>query len=184
MDAESPVVVENSPAVPKQDSILPAEPGQVESDSATCFYCRKVKKKLRTDQKLKDGSKVYVDLQGRKWSGRRCPDCERARVKAAVRCDRFEREHIFYQLEKAGYRILTRTLPFRVEKDGKDYRVGIRRAIAHEGKILVDEGLEKDADIFVLLFESIRLLNKEQIDSLSAKIQTGSISSTIPPIFC
>ena len=187
MEAESPMtgkVLEKPLPDAGSESILPARQGLMETDTAVCFYCRKTKKKILTDKKLKDGSRVYVDLQGRKWSGRRCPDCERARVKAAVRCDRFERDHIFFQLEKAGYRILTRTLPFRVEKDGQDFKVGIRRAIAHEGKILVDESLENDADIYVLLFESIRLLSKDQVHSISEKIQTGSISSSLPPIFC
>ena len=45
-----------------------------------CVYCGTEQTRIATDQKLKDGSIIYVDCRGKRWAGRRCPNCERKRV--------------------------------------------------------------------------------------------------------
>ena len=100
----------------------------------TCAYCRQDKAWIWGGKKLKDGSKVYTDENGLRWSGRRCPECERSRVYAAVRCDSFERDIIVRQFEDAGYEIVSKTLPLQVAKDGRTYTVGIKRAFTSDGR--------------------------------------------------
>src|SRR5688572_14748164 len=86
-----------------------------------CGYCKQDKAWINSGKKLKDGSKVYVDENGLRWSGRRCPECERSRVYAAVRCDSFERDIIIRQFEENGFSIESRTLPLKVKKDGQTF---------------------------------------------------------------
>ena len=64
-----------------------------------CVYCESDKPWIFSGKRLKDGSKVYTNEYAVRWAGRRCPDCERQRVQAAVKCDSFERDRIIKSFE-------------------------------------------------------------------------------------
>ena len=135
-----------------------------------CSYCNTEKQWTWNGKKLKDGSKVYVDENGARWSGRRCPQCERSRVHTAVRCDKFEKENIIYQLVADGYEILSANLPIRVRKDGKEMTVGVKRAFTRDNKIVVETPVDENCDVVALIFESVRICSNDQLDKLGARL--------------
>lgn len=136
----------------------------------TCTYCKQDKAWIWSGKKLKDGSKVYVDAGGLRWSGRRCPECERSRVYAAVRCDSFERDIIIKQFEENGFEIQSRTLPLKVAKDGQTFTVGIKRAFTEGGKIVLETPVEPGHDIVALVFESVRICTTNQLERLAPNL--------------
>lgn len=142
------------------------EAGNVRS----CAYCKKDKVWLHSGKKLKDGSKVYVDEHAARWSGRRCPDCERSRVYAAVRCDSFERDIILKQLEESGFEVTSRTLPLKATKDGRTYTVGVKRAFTEQGRIVLETPVEAGQELVALVFESVRILTTDQLERLGGAV--------------
>lgn len=143
-----------------------------------CTYCQNERPWIWSGAKLKDGSKVYVDDQGQRWAGRRCPQCEKARVQAAVRCDSFERDLIVRHLTDAGYEILSRTWPFKVAKEGRSWTVGVKRAVVEDNRVVLEEPVEPGYDLVVLIFASVRLLTAAKMEQLAPalKVQTPSLS--------
>jgi hypothetical protein len=135
-----------------------------------CSYCKQDKAWIFSGKKLKDGSKIYVDEDQQRWSGRRCPECERSRVYAAVRCDSFERDIIIRQFEESGFEIESKTLPLKVKKDGRSYAVGIKRAYTSEGKIVLETPVDPGSDIVALVFESVRICTTGQLEKLSPNL--------------
>jgi hypothetical protein len=133
----------------------------------TCGYCNAERVWNWNGQKMKDGSKVYMNEVGHRWAGRRCPVCEKSRVAAAVRHDSFDREMIFQQLLEKGFTIKSKTHPVTVEKEGVSYQVGIRRARTVDGSILIDSPAEPRDDIVALVFESVRICTPEQIKGVN-----------------
>ena len=133
----------------------------------TCGYCSAERVWNWNGQKMKDGSKVYMNEVGHRWAGRRCPVCEKSRVAAAVRHDSFDREMIFQQLSEKGFTVKSNVHPVTVEKDGTSYQVGIRRARTVDGSILIDSPAEPRDDIVALVFESVRLCTPEQIKGVN-----------------
>lgn len=132
-----------------------------------CGYCGEERAFVDSGHRLHDGSRVYWDHQRRRWSGKRCPDCERARVKKAIRCDDFDRHLIEHSLVAQGYKPVRRgSRPFTVEKDGQTLTVGVRRARIEGERVHLDQAGACDADIVVLLFESARILSKAQFQTL------------------
>lgn len=149
-----------------------------------CSYCHQYKTWVWTQKKLRDGSKLYVDEKSSRWAGKRCPDCERKRVRAALKCTPFERNLIMSELRKQGYEILTKTFPLKVCKDHQEFSVGVRYASTKDGQILMeDDGIQHKEDLFVLLFTSTRLLSKSQIERLQApaipKVVEGASQSMV-----
>lgn len=142
--------------------------------SRLCIYCKLEKPWIFSGKKLKDGSKIYTNEFAVRWAGRRCPDCERSRVHAAVRCDTFERDLIIKQLEQSGFVIQSKTLPIRAEKNGKVYSVGIRHAHAESGGLTLNKPPREKADLYALVFSSVRICTAEQLANLepSAKVYT------------
>lgn len=135
-----------------------------------CSYCHQYKPWIWSEQRLKDGSKKYVDDKNARWAGKRCPDCERKRVRAALKCTSFERDLVFNELEKQGFTILSLTIPVRVRKDGREFTVGVRYATTKGSQILLeDDGLTPDYDFYVVLFSTVRMLGKQQIEHLTQK---------------
>ena len=130
-----------------------------------CEYCKAEKPWIWNGKKLKDGSRIYVNTDNARWAGRRCPDCEKSRVQAAVRCDSFERDLVIKQLSERGFEIVSRSLPIKVSKDGSVYSVDIKRAFTENGKVVVEAPADKSRDIVVLLFESIRICSPDQIQA-------------------
>ena len=72
------------------------------SQEVTCCYCLKKKLKIKTNKKLLDGSNIFSDDKGKKWAGKRCPDCERSRVKSSLKYDSFKRCIVAQQLVQDG----------------------------------------------------------------------------------
>ena len=142
----------------------------MEVNTRNCAYCQSEKVWQWSGKKLKDGSKIYVDGSGSRWSGRRCPDCERERVHAAVRCDSFERDVIIRQFEAGGYVVKSKTLPLKVEKDGETYTVGIKRAYTDGSKIVLETPVDDGPDIYALVFESVRICTADQLDRLTPNL--------------
>jgi hypothetical protein len=139
-----------------------------------CDYCHQYRPWLWTEKRLKDGSKQYVDDKNARWAGKRCPDCERKRVRAALKCTAFERDLVFKELQKQGFEILCSTFPLRVKKEGREFTVGVRYATTKNGQIVLeDDGLQNSSDLYVLLFASARTVTKEQVERLS--IQTVQV---------
>lgn len=141
-----------------------------QGSTRACAYCKQDKAWMFSGKKLKDGSKIYTDENGQRWSGRRCPECERSRVYAAVRCDSFERDIIIRQFEESGFEIESKTLPLKVKKDGKTYSVGIKRAYTNEGKIVLETPVDPQHDIVALVFESVRICTVGQLERLSPNL--------------
>lgn len=137
----------------------------------TCTYCQKESPWIWKGAKLKDGSKVYVDDQGQRWAGRRCPACEKSRVQAAVRCDSFERDIILRRLVEAGYTIESRTLPIKVQKDGRSYTVGIKRAFVDGTKIVLETPVESGHDLLALVFETVRICTADHMTKITPSVE-------------
>ncbi|MEZ4744157.1 MAG: hypothetical protein R3B45_17190 [Bdellovibrionota bacterium] len=150
-----------------------------EKESRKCAYCHQEKPWIWTQGRLKDGSKIYIDNSKRRWAGRRCPDCERSRVQAAVRCDSFEKEIIMRQLEEQGYQIHSKTLPITVQANDSTniLTVGIRRAFTRNGQIVVESSCDEKADIYALVFESVRICSAEQMEQLSPRLEVYALGN-------
>lgn len=140
------------------------------SGSRHCPYCKQDKVRLFSGQRLKDGSKIYIDGQKARWAGRRCPDCERSRVQAAVRCDSFDKDIIAKVLEEQGYTLASKNLPLLAEKDGTKQKIIIRRAFADGSKVVIENQVEPSADLVALVFESVRIIPREQLHRLGENL--------------
>jgi hypothetical protein len=132
-----------------------------------CQYCRKDFPFIWSGKKLSDGSKLYTDNAGKRWSGKRCPTCERRRVVNSVQCDQFTRRSILQKLAEAGMEIESENLPIRVSKNGKQYKVGVRRAHTENGKVILESDLDEDFDFVAVVFESVRLCPREQLKEIA-----------------
>lgn len=137
------------------------------SDKRLCFYCQKEKPFIFSGKKLKDGTKIYTDIEGLRWAGKRCPDCEKSRVQASLRWDRFERDLIESKLKEAGFEILQSTPPMKVIKNGVEQTVAIRHASVDQNRLTI-EPCKNDSELHVLVFSSVRLCSAEQIKSFEA----------------
>ncbi|MFK7871905.1 MAG: hypothetical protein AB8C84_01870 [Oligoflexales bacterium] len=137
-----------------------------------CQYCGQDSVFMWNQQRRKDGSKVYTNESGARWAGRRCPECERSRVNSSVRCTPFEMDLVRSQLEQGGYKILSKSVPLLVEKDGLEQKVGIRRVRVTEGQLVFDQHDLRPADFYVLLFAEVRLCPSDKL----ARMMQGSTS--------
>ena len=143
-----------------------------EPETRLCAYCSTQKPWIFSGRKLKDGTKLFVNDEGRRWAGRRCPECERTRVQNALRWDKFERRLIAEKLEQEGYDILDASVPLKVARDGQVQTVGVRHA-AVRGTQLTLEPCKDPCDLQVLVFASVRLCSPSQM----ASIEPSSIIS-------
>lgn len=135
-----------------------------------CIYCKTDKEWIWTGERLRDGSKIYVDDNGKRWAGRRCPECEKSRVTEAVRCDRFEKEVVLRELKDAGYKVKSTSLPIVCEKDGDLVTVAIKRAFTDEKQVVIESEGDEDADLVALIFASARLFPRDKWD----RVRTAS----------
>jgi hypothetical protein len=127
-----------------------------------CSYCSTQKPWVFSGKKLRDGTKVYTDREHNRWAGRRCPDCEKDRVQASFRMDKFERDLILDELKKEGYQIVSSCHPFVVEKNGKQFKAGIRHGTIQKDQLILEPG--KDSiDLHILVFSSVRLCLSEKM---------------------
>jgi hypothetical protein len=131
-----------------------------------CEYCQKKKVWVETDRKLKDGTKVYLDIQGRRWAGKRCPECERKRVKDAFKYDDFEKNLICSEIQKKGWEILSSKVPFDVVKDGKIQKINIIHASTHAGQVVLEDAPRGPGDLFAMVFHTVRFCTAAQIEEL------------------
>ena len=132
-----------------------------------CVYCQTEKVCVDSGRKLKDGSRVYVNSQGIRWAGRRCPECERKRVKAALKQDSFERQLVLDHLKEAGYEVLSSTYPLRVRSaDQQEQTVGIQYASITDRGVALGERLFPEAEMFALVVQSIRLCHGAQLQRM------------------
>lgn len=143
--------------------------GQV--NARTCLYCQKEKVWNWNGKKLKDGSKIYIDEKNQRWAGRRCPDCEKARVYTAIRCDDFERKIILKEFEEKGFQIKSRNLPIKVEKNGQLLTVGVKRAFLNDEKVIVEGPVDSNVDVVALVFESVRVCTPKQLSQMGSTLQ-------------
>ena len=135
-----------------------------------CIYCQQHKVRKFSGKKSKDGSKVYVDDNNYRWAGKRCPDCEKKRVKAANRHDKFERQSIVDTLKAQGFNVISTASPMLVKKNGAYFSVGIQRAYAKEkGKIILENPTEvsEKTHLTALLFQTTKLVDNKQLQSLN-----------------
>lgn len=55
----------------------------MEQDKSHCKECNQIKTRIKTGEKYPNGStEKFRDENGKLWSGRRCPDCQRNRAKS------------------------------------------------------------------------------------------------------
>ncbi|MEY4630987.1 MAG: hypothetical protein RIQ81_1107 [Pseudomonadota bacterium] len=146
-----------------------------------CAYCEQEKVRVWSGAKLKDGSKVFIDHKHQRWAGRRCPDCEKARVQTAVKCDRFAKANILRELEAKGFEVVSSAVPIKVKKDGNEFTVGMRRAFMDGQNIVVDNEGETGVDMVALVFETVRLFIPEQIAAMP-NIRTLAASAEENPL--
>ena len=132
-----------------------------------CCYCYQYKRWMWLGKRLKDESKLYVDEKNARWAGKRCPDCERKRIRAALKCTAFERELIFEELRKQGFEIVSFTFPLKVRRHDQNFSVGVRHAVTKDGQIVLEEdGQVHSSDLYVVMFASARMITKEQIEQV------------------
>lgn len=136
-----------------------------EYQKRVCRYCKKEKFWIDSQKKLKDGTKIFVNQHHKRWAGRRCPECEKTRVKSTLQWDRFERNLIETTLLKAGYQLNSQTLPLKVVKDNQSYTVSIRHAAVEGDKILLESNHDQ-ADLQILVFASVRICSNEQMQKI------------------
>lgn len=160
---------------------------QVNKNQRYCIYCQSHKVwKFRGD-KARDGSKIYIDEGGSRWAGKRCPQCEKKRVRAANKHDNFERASIVHKLQSQGYKVMSTASPMLVQKSGEYLTVGIQRAFTDpEGNIIVEQPTEASSKthLTALLFQTTKLVTHEQLQALDDKLQrypAKASSSRIAP---
>jgi len=137
-------------------------------NSRVCGYCKEEKIFNWTGKKMSDGGKLYTDESGSRWSGRRCPDCERSRVQAAVKFDPFEKNLLVQQIESQGYKVNSVKDIITAEKEGHNFTFQARRgATTKDGQILLEGQNRLDTDFTIILFQSTRICSKEQIEKLA-----------------
>ena len=143
------------------------------SEQRYCIYCQSYQVwKFRGD-KGKDGSKIYIDEHGSRWAGRRCPSCEKKRVRAANKHDNFERTSIAHKLKSQGYQVMSTASPMLVQKQGRYLTVGIQRAFTDaQGNIIVEEPTEasEKTHLTALLFQTTKILTQEQVQALGEQL--------------
>ena len=139
------------------------------SDTRQCVYCSRLVCWRWHGQRLKDGAKIYLDAQGRRWAGRRCASCEKKRVQTALRFNRFDRMLLTKELAARGYRVKKFANPIIAEADGKTCYIPVRKACTDGREITIEEPLPDDsAESLVLLFSSSRVFSREQIEQMAA----------------
>ena len=132
-----------------------------------CLYCQKTRSWIWSGRKLKDGSKVYYDKENRRWGGKRCPTCEKNRIKTSLKYDKFKKEAVKEELQKKGFKLKEGTFSFLVEKDQQEYTVRMLQAGISEGQVLIDKDYDKSScDLFALIFQTVRIVSKEQIEAI------------------
>jgi len=146
-----------------------------------CTYCNQEKTWLWTGDKLKDGSKIYVDDNGSRWAGRRCPECERCRVQEASNYDTFDRDLIFKRLEAEGYQVVSKKVPIKIEKDGQVLTVTPKRATADGAKIILESPLQpnEETDMVALIFETVRLVPRSYLHPMEQEPATPPCDKAI-----
>ena len=136
----------------------------------TCCYCSQKRQKIKTTKKLMDGSYVYVDEKNKKWAGKRCPRCERFRVKSALKYNKFKRYVVIQQLKLSGFTILSHSYPIEVNKNNKNYLIGIRYAYLNGEKIVFEKTEEKfSCDFYAVLFQGVRFLSNSKFKLIASK---------------
>lgn len=141
--------------------------------SKQCTYCQKNKNWVWQGKRLKDGSRVYTDEKGMRWAGKRCPSCERSRVRTALKITKLEKELVRSELKLAGYEIISSSFPMKVSKESSILKVGVHFVSTKSGKLLVEESHEtnQDADIYVLIFRTVRIVDDSKWKNINAKKQ-------------
>lgn len=174
--ATSPVEIDLTPYLPPaSSSVLQQKEVSPVATACTrfCVYCKQDKPWIFRGDKVKDGSKIYIDDKGRRWAGKRCPDCERKRVRAANRHDHFERSSIVSTLEAQGYTVTNTTSPMIIEKHGQKHTVAIQRAFTDsQGRIIVEDLPEasQSASLTALLFQTTKLIPSDQLQNMGDKL--------------
>lgn len=145
-----------------------------------CSYCQKEFPFIWSGKKLSDGSKLYTDSEGRRWSGRRCPHCERRRVVTSVQTDQFTKKGILQKLRSSGMTIDSENLPIKASLNGKQFTVGVRRAHTENGTVILESQVEEDCDLVAIVFESVRICPREQLKDVTfdQSIQSKNLAST------
>ena len=148
-----------------------------------CGYCLTERSWTWTGDRLRDGSRIFVDEHQRRWAGKRCPTCERKRVQATIECPSFEKHNVTKALEDAGYEIRNQTPPLQAHRDGNIYPVVIRHATLNQGKVILAAPLPEDEDqVCVLVFQSIRVLPAKHLENLRLKEDKTSAMMGTPPV--
>jgi hypothetical protein len=138
----------------------------------TCGYCHQSKLFVWNGKKMGDGSKLYTDDTGSRWSGRRCPECERKRVQAAVKFGAFEKNLLIQQIEAQGFKVTKFKDIVTAEKEGATYTFQARRgATTKDGQIILDCESEAETDFTIILFQSTRICTKDQMNKLNPTAQ-------------
>lgn len=146
---------------------------QIHSQMRFCVYCQQQKEWIFRGDKAKDGSKIYTDSSGSRWAGKRCPDCEKKRVRAANKHDSFERASVVQKLKEDGYKVVSTSSPMIVQKAGQYSTVGIQRAFTNaDGRIVVESPTEvaDKTQIVALLFQTTKLVSRDHLLSLEHKL--------------
>lgn len=146
----------------------------MEVPTRMCAYCHEDKPWIFGDRRLKDGTKIYTNEKGIRWSGRRCPDCERLRVQAALKSTGFDQSQVEKKLRADGYVVVdARTNPVKVKTpSGVCQSVGICHATAtDEGIILHQSEVEGEVDLYAVVFSSVKLLSEREMQVLGQRAE-------------
>ncbi len=152
-----------------------------------CTYCNKEKTWVWNQKRLKDGAKIFVNEANLRWAGRRCPDCEKLRVRSALALDDFTRKLLEEELGAQGYKITSKDkFPVKVSKDGQDFVVKPIRARMKNGKLTVAEksprsqarsSPDQPGELRVLLFNTVRIIPPLLTPLFTASDMTTPIDS-------
>lgn len=151
---------------------------QNEKEIRRCRYCDQEKSWIFFGQKMKDGTKIYKNEKGLRWSGRRCPDCERQRVQAALKSTYFDRGLIKLKLEQEGYEVLDLKSDIILvrQPDGQIKKIALRTVGASSDGLLLSAGSKlnepEDVDFYAVLFSSVKLVSVRDMMVLEKRSDT------------
>lgn len=69
-----------------------SEEGKKESNLSKCTKCQEIKTRIQNGKQPDGINKVWMDEHGKKWNGRRCPECVLKNMKGRMQTLRANRK--------------------------------------------------------------------------------------------
>ena len=128
-----------------------------------CKYCSVSCVWVWNGESLKDGSKIYIDANGNRWSGARCQNVKDKELKRLLNMIKQKEKLIIDSLIRDGFTIESRGYPIKASKDKKIYTVGIKHSSILENKEKELEFKEEDFDLYAVIFHSVKFCTSKSL---------------------